>query len=207
MEGLRPTFCTVSTAPDLTLSKIAYTRFYGVPGSVNIVFISLSRRIFLWTRSSYFLLCHFTYHLYLNEATAPIQSPGITASKNQTGSAKDAPAAWGCTLIWLALIISHSYSTPADEPLMNTAPLPVIGRQVTPGCSCSQYLKHRIDKTAIILSNPAPLTSLPGQMWFKQLPYFLIYIMFVIGCIHRSLSRLFRYFHSITIPTSFVDAI
>ena len=30
MEGLQPTFCTVSTAPDLTLSKIAYTRFYGV---------------------------------------------------------------------------------------------------------------------------------------------------------------------------------
>ena len=30
VEGLQPTFCTVSTAPDLTLSKIAYTRFYGV---------------------------------------------------------------------------------------------------------------------------------------------------------------------------------
>ena len=30
VEGLQPTFCTVSKAPDLTLSKTAYTRFYGV---------------------------------------------------------------------------------------------------------------------------------------------------------------------------------
>ena len=99
------------------------------------------------------------------------------------------------------------FSVPTDEPLMNTAPLPVIGRQVTPGRSGSQYPKYRIDKTAVILSNPAPLASLPGQMRFKQLLYFVIYTMSVIGCIHLSLSRLFRYFHFITIQTSCVDAI
>ena len=84
------------------------------------------------------------------------------------------------------------FSVPTDEPLMNTAPLPVIGRQVTPGCSGSQYPKYRIDKTAVILSNPAPLASLPRQMWFKQLPYFIVYIMSVIGCIHLSVPCLFK---------------
>ena len=84
------------------------------------------------------------------------------------------------------------FSVPTDEPLMNTAPLPVIGRQVTPGRPGSQYPKHRIDKTAVILSNPAPLASLPPQMWFEQLPYFIVYIMPVIGCIHLSVPCLFK---------------
>ena len=101
----------------------------------------------------------------------------------------------------------NTFSTPTDKPLMNTAPLPVIGRQVTPGRSSSQNPKYCVDKTAVILSNPAPLASLPGQMRFKQLLYFVIYTMSVIGCIHLSLSRLFRYFHFITIQTSCVDAI
>ena len=51
------------------------------------------------------------------------------------------------------------FSAPTDKPLMNNAPLPVTGRQVTPGRPCSQYPKNRIDKTAIILSNPAPLIA------------------------------------------------
>ena len=101
----------------------------------------------------------------------------------------------------------NTFSTPTDKPLMNTAPLPVIGRQVTPGRSSSQNPKYCVDKTAVILSNSAPLASLPGQMRFKQLLYFVIYTMSVIGCIHLSLSRLFRYFHFITIQTSCVDAI
>ena len=101
----------------------------------------------------------------------------------------------------------NTFSTPTDKPLMNTAPLPVIGRQVTPGRSSSQNPKYCVDKATVILSNPAPLASLSGQMRFKQLLYFVIYTMSVIGCIHLSLSRLFRYFHFITIQTSCVDAI
>ena len=30
-QGLQPTFCTVFSAPYLTLSNLAYTRFYGGP--------------------------------------------------------------------------------------------------------------------------------------------------------------------------------
>ena len=86
----------------------------------------------------------------------------------------------------------NTFSTPTDEPLMNTAPLPVIGRQVTPGRSCSQNPKYCVDKATVILSNPAPLASLSRQMWFKHLPYFIVYVVSMIGCIHLSVPVLLR---------------
>ena len=57
-------------------------------------------------------------------------------------------------------LFPNTFFTPTDEPLMNTAPLPVIGRQVTPGRSSSQNPKYCVDKTAVILSNPVPLAAL-----------------------------------------------
>ena len=89
-------------------------------------------------------------------------------------------------------LFPNTFSTPTDEPLMNAAPLPVIGRQVTPGCSGSQYLKHCVNKTAVILSNPTPLASLSWQMWSKQLPYFVVYVVSVIGCFHLAVPCLFK---------------
>ena len=84
------------------------------------------------------------------------------------------------------------FSVPTDEPLMNTAPLPVIGRQVPPGRSGSQQPKHRVDKPVVILSDSSPLATLSLPMWFEQLPYFIVYIMSVIGCIHLSVPCLFK---------------
>ena len=58
----------------------------------------------------------------------------------------------------------NTFSAPTDEPLMNAAPLPVIGRQVPLGRFGSQHPKHRIDKSAVILSDSSPLTTLSRQM-------------------------------------------
>ena len=100
-----------------------------------------------------------------------------------------APAAWGCTFDMAGVdhqpfiirfinqnfseFFPNAFSAPTNEPLMNAAPLPVIGRQVSPGRSGSQYPKHRVDKTAVILGNSAPLAPLSRQMWFKQCPLLL----------------------------------
>ena len=82
---------------------------------------------------------------------------------------------------------------------MNTAPFPVIERQVTPGYSGSQYPKHCVNKPSVILGDSSPLASLSWQMGFKQRPYFIIYVMSVMGSIHFSfpcLSRCFPFHHN-----------
>jgi hypothetical protein len=76
---------------------------------------------------------------------------------------------------------------------MNAAPLPVIGRQVPPGRSRSQRPKHRIDKSAVILSDSSPLTTLSRQMWFQLRPYLIAYVVSVAGSFH--LFRTSPYLH------------
>ncbi len=51
----------------------------------------------------------------------------------------------------------------ADEPLMRTALLPVVGMHVTLGRSGSQSSKHCIDKAAIILGDPPYCTRCLGK--------------------------------------------
>jgi hypothetical protein len=82
----------------------------------------------------------------------------------------------------------NTFSAPTDKPLMNTASFPVIGRQVTPRRSSSQHAKHRIDKSAIILSDSSPLTTLSWQMWFQQRPYVVAYVVSVVGSFHLFLN-------------------
>ena len=85
----------------------------------------------------------------------------------------------------------NTFSAPTDEPLMNAAPFPVIGRQISPGRPGSQYPKHRINKTPVILSDSSPLAALSRQMGFQQRPHVIAYVMSVIGCFHLFLSCLF----------------
>jgi hypothetical protein len=59
------------------------------------------------------------------------------------------------------------FSASTDGPLMNAAPLPVIGKRGTPGRSVSQYPKYRIDKAAVILSNPTTPAAPSWQMRFQ----------------------------------------
>ena len=74
---------------------------------------------------------------------------------------------------------------------MNAAPFPVIGRQISPGRPGSQYPKHRINKTPVILSDSSPLAALSRQMGFQQRPHVIAYVMSVIGCFHLFFSYLF----------------
>ena len=82
----------------------------------------------------------------------------------------------------------NAFFAPTDEALMNAALLPVIGRQVPSGRSGSQHPKHRIDKSAVILSDSSPLTMLSQQMWFQQRPYVVAYVVSVVGSFHLFLT-------------------
>ena len=68
----------------------------------------------------------------------------------------------------------NAFSAPMNKSLMNTAPFPVIERQVTPGYSGSQYPKHCVNKPSVILDDSSPLASLSWQMGFKQRPHYLL---------------------------------
>jgi hypothetical protein len=78
----------------------------------------------------------------------------------------------------------NTFSSPTDEPLMNAALFPVIGRQISLGRPGSQYPKHRINKTPVILSDSSPLAALSRQMGFQQRPHVIAYVMSVVRCFH-----------------------
>ena len=80
----------------------------------------------------------------------------------------------------------NTFSAPADEPLMYRSPFPIIWRQVTPGRSGAQHPKYRVYKTPVVLGDSAPLSPLPRQMRLQQRPYFVTYVMSMIGSFHFS---------------------
>lgn len=73
---------------------------------------------------------------------------------------------------------------PPDEALVNTAPFPIIWRQVAPRCPGTQHPKHRIDEPTVILRDSSPLSTLSWQMRFQYRPCFIAYVMPMIGCFH-----------------------
>jgi hypothetical protein len=74
---------------------------------------------------------------------------------------------------------------PTPKSLVNSSPFAIIGRQIPPWCAGSQYPKHSVDKSAVVLGYATPLASLPGQIWFQFNPYCVGDIMAMIVCIHR----------------------
>ena len=80
--------------------------------------------------------------------------------------------------------LPDAFSPPPDESLMDRPPSSVIWWQITPRGSGSQYPKNRVNEAPVILGNSSPLPPLSWQMRLQQRPYFVAYIMPMIGSFH-----------------------
>jgi hypothetical protein len=59
---------------------------------------------------------------------------------------------------------------PPLEPLMDTAKLPVIIRQIAPWSACAKNPAYSIEKSAVIFRNSSPLSPLPRKMRLYFIP-------------------------------------
>ena len=89
-------------------------------------------------------------------------------------------------IIWIIYqnfqqFFQDTFSAPPVKPLVDGSTFSIIWRQITPGRSCTQHPKNRINKPSVILGDSAPLPPLAWQMWLQQRPYLVAYIMPMIG--------------------------
>ena len=59
---------------------------------------------------------------------------------------------------------------PASEPLVDTLPVPILGRQVFPVSAAAQYPQHAIDEIAVVLGSDSHPSRAPGQKSFDLAP-------------------------------------
>ena len=62
-------------------------------------------------------------------------------------------------------LLPYAFIPPSAKPLMNGAPFSVVWRQITPWRSGAKNPEHSVDKSAVVLSDAAPLPSLSRQHW------------------------------------------
>jgi hypothetical protein len=81
-------------------------------------------------------------------------------------------------------LFPYTLISPSPEALMDCAPFAVRCWQITPRSASPQYPEDRVDESAIIKSDAAPLALLSRQMWFEQSPCRVRNIVSVLPVVH-----------------------
>jgi hypothetical protein len=63
-------------------------------------------------------------------------------------------------------------------------PVAVVGREISPRCTCPQNPKNSVDELPIVSGITSPCAFTPGEMIFQEFPGFVTDVMSVIRILH-----------------------
>ena len=81
----------------------------------------------------------------------------------------------------------YSSISPAAESPVGILPVAVIGRKISPRCTCPQNPENSVDELPIISGITSPGAFATGKMIFQKFPRFVIDVMSVIRILHWSI--------------------
>jgi hypothetical protein len=77
-----------------------------------------------------------------------------------------------------------TFVAPAAETPVGVFPIPIVFRQVSPWCTCSQNPHDGIDEKSVVSSKPTPTSCSSGKKGFKDTPNSITDIVPPMTCFH-----------------------